>query len=276
MSTDLQLKVMTYNVLYGFHERDGTTMIFREERARAAGELMRAQAADVVALTEGAYCGPGGRIVRQDYAAMLGLPHVACVGHEGEWGSVLVSRFPIAHVERLPLGRSPNGAPPSALRATLACGDRELHVDVVHPSPTVSERERIEAFAPVLATARTPGILLGDFNALSDEDDYQEATLVAQLRGNVPDPEALAARMLDRGLIASIRAAGLIDTLPVARRTHSLPTRLSRPGATQGAKLRIDYIFVSPGIRVLDAEILQPALADAVSDHYPVVATLGL
>src|SRR6185503_6159061 len=124
-----------------------------------------------------------------------------------------------------------------ALRATLDCEGRPLHVDLVHPSPSITELERVQAFEPLLATARRPYLLLGDFNALSDEDPYHQETLVAELAGNVPDPPALAARMLDRRLIAAVRAAGLADTMPLAARTHSLPTRLPRPHATQGARL---------------------------------------
>ena len=115
---------MTYNLLYGSHERDGDTLLFQDDRARAAREVIRAESPDVLALTEAAYRGSGGRVVRQDFARLLGMPHVACLGDEGEWANVLVSRFPIAHVEQLPLGGNPRHAPPTALRATLACDAR--------------------------------------------------------------------------------------------------------------------------------------------------------
>ncbi len=272
----MRFRVMTYNALYGFHERSDEALIYREERAGAARDVVRAEAPDVVALTEGAYFGHRGRVVRHDFAAMFALPHVACAGSEGEWGNVLVSRFPIVRAERLPLGRSPKGAPPSALRATLDCGGREVHIDVVHPSPHVAESERVEAFAPLLATMRTPYILLGDFNALSDEDDYSAEALVAQMQGHVAEPEAVAARMLDRKLLASVRASGLVDTLAPEGRTHTIPSRLDRPHATQGARIRIDYIFASRDLRVLHSEIIQRPPTDEVSDHYPVVATLEL
>jgi hypothetical protein len=46
---------MTYNVLYGFHERHEQTFIHQPERARAVTEVVRAEAPDLLALTEGAY-----------------------------------------------------------------------------------------------------------------------------------------------------------------------------------------------------------------------------
>ncbi|MBA2538327.1 MAG: hypothetical protein H0V17_01725, partial [Deltaproteobacteria bacterium] len=104
----MQLKVMTYNLLYGFHERTDKMLVYREERAHAAQRVVRAEAPDVIALTEAAYCGAAGRIIRHDFATMFELPHVATAGFEGEWTNVLISRFPILHAERLELGRSPS------------------------------------------------------------------------------------------------------------------------------------------------------------------------
>jgi endonuclease/exonuclease/phosphatase family metal-dependent hydrolase len=80
--------------------------------------------------------------------------------------------------------------------------------------------------------------------------------------------------MLDRQLVAAVRSHGLTDALEPARRTHTLPTRLPRPGSTQGAELRIDYIFVSRELRVARAEVIHSDAADRASDHYPVVAEI--
>jgi len=276
----MQLTVMTYNLLYAFHERQGHAMIFQEDRAEAAREVVRAAAPDILGLTEAVYCGLRGRILRPDYAGLFGLKHLYAAGYEGEWAGCLLSRFPIAQAERLPLGRGAgrsDGADRiSAIRAVLDCGGRALHVDLVHPSPKIFESERVEAMEPLLRSAQRPYLLLGDFNALSDEDPYEHATLVRQLRGNVDQPEALAARMLDRRLIAAVRSYDLVDTLAPADRTHTLPTRLPRPGATQGAELRIDYIFASRELRVERAEVIKSAAAERASDHYPLLAVCDL
>ena len=275
----MQLKVMTYNFLYGFHERRGHEMIFREERARAVREVVCAEAPDILGLTEAAYCGLHGRVLRPDYQAMFGLEYLFTAGYEGEWASCLLSRYPIIHAERHPLGRgdgrSDGATLISAIRATVDCAG-PLQVDLVHPSPKITEAERVEAMLPLLRSVRKPYLLMGDFNALSDEDPYDHGTLVRQLRGNVEQPESLATRMLDRQLIAAVRAAGLVDALPSSHRSHTLPTKLPRPGATQGAELRIDYIFASADLRVEHAEIIKSDAADRASDHYPVVTVIEL
>jgi exodeoxyribonuclease III len=163
----------------------------------------------------------------------------------------------------------------SALRATLDCNGRGVHVDVVHPSPAITEAERVEAFLPLLATIERPYLMIGDLNALSDEDRYDHATLVRELSGHIDDPDALATRMLDRQLVAAIRASGLADIAPPGRR-HTLPTRLPRPHATQGARLRLDYIFASSEFRAERVEVIESGAADRASDHYPLIADLVL
>jgi endonuclease/exonuclease/phosphatase family metal-dependent hydrolase len=272
----MRLTLMTYNLLYGSHERDGGSLVRREERAAAAREVILAEAPDVLGLTEAVFIARDGAPIRDDFAAHLGMPHVRAAGFPGEWANCVVSRHPIAHAERIPLGATEEGAPISALRAVIDCGDRRLHVDVCHPSPKVLESERAAAFAPLVESAGRPYVLMGDFNALSDEDPYDPAVLVAELAGNVPEPLALATRMMDRQLIAALRARGLRDAMPVTARRHTLPTRLSRPHATQGARLRIDYVFVSEEIGVERAGVVWSEEADRASDHYPVVAILTI
>ena len=98
----------------------------------------------------------------------------------------------------------------------------------------MTEAERVAAFAPLLASRGTPYILLGDFNALDDTEPYTVAGLTAQMSEIVVDRRALAARMLDRQLLASVRAGGLVDALPVARRTHHDPDAAVPPACDAG------------------------------------------
>jgi endonuclease/exonuclease/phosphatase family metal-dependent hydrolase len=267
---------MTYNLLYAFHERVGDTMLLQEDRCGPAAAVVRACAPDIIGVTEAVYCGSGrGRLLRPDYARMFGLPHVHAAGFDGDWGNCVVSRFPIRHSECLPLGGGRLGVTSCAVRVTLDCDGRDVHVDVVHPSPSITETERVEAFRPLLASLKRPYLMIGDLNALSDEDPYDQATLVKELTGHVKDPEAHAKRMLDRQLVALIREHGLRDIAPAGRR-HTLPTRLPRSHATQGARLRLDYIFTSEEFRAGQAEVIENETTDRVSDHYPIFADVEL
>lgn len=72
-----------------------------------------------------------------------------------------------------------------------------------------------------------------------------------------------------------MRAHGLRDLAPPGRR-HTLPTRLPRPHATQGARLRLDYIFASADFHAGRVEVVETEASDCASDHYPLVADLVL
>lgn len=270
----MKLKVMAYNLLYAFHERHGRAMIAHDERAQAAREVIRAEAPDVLALTEAVYGGYHNLFHRPDYQQMFGLEHLAQACYPGDWGNCLLSRFPIVRSERRQLGQNARNVVMPALRATLDVAGRPLHIDVVHPSPNVPEAERVAAFRPLLESRASPYLLTGDFNALSDEDPYDLDTMIEQMLPYIPEPGPLARKMLDRQLIAEIRAAGLRDAFPVESRTHTLPTALDRPHATQGARLRIDYVFASPEFRVEHAAVIRSDAAERASDHYPIVVVL--
>ena len=40
----MRIKVMGYNLLYAFHDRQGRAMVFHPDRAAAAAEVIRAKA----------------------------------------------------------------------------------------------------------------------------------------------------------------------------------------------------------------------------------------
>jgi endonuclease/exonuclease/phosphatase family metal-dependent hydrolase len=185
-----------------------------------------------------------------------------------------VSRYPITSATRIPLGRHPAGYTMSAIRALVDAGEHgRWRFDLVHPSPHIPEAERAAAFEPLLARTIEPRVVLGDFNALSDEDPYTHEALVADMLPHVKEPAELATTMLDRQLVARLRASGLRDTMPVDARTHTIPTRLER-ASTNGAKLRIDYVLVSDGIASSNSRVIQSDAADRASDHYPIVVDL--
>jgi endonuclease/exonuclease/phosphatase family metal-dependent hydrolase len=274
MSNSLfRFRIMTYNILYGSHERIGGELVFQPSRADAAREVVRAEAPDVLALTEAAYCDKQGRKIRQDFQAMFGLPFCYVEGAEGDWTSAVLSRFPFTEADRIPLGTNPKGITASALRVKL---DGPIRVDIVHPSPDLTEAERVAVFRPLLEPTAEARVVTGDFNALSDEDPYTVEALALEMTPYVADPLALARRMLDRELVAEARRHGLRDALPVDARRHTLPTLLPRPHATQGARIRIDHVLVSDALRVLGGRVVQSEAADRASDHYPVVVDLEL
>ncbi|MBI4145685.1 endonuclease/exonuclease/phosphatase family protein [Candidatus Woesearchaeota archaeon] len=271
----MKIKVMTYNVLYGLHNRDGNLILLDLARMRAVRNIVRAEKPDILGLTEAVYCEfwtsqDRNRIIRVDYEQLFGLKHSYATGFEQEWGSMILSKFPILHAERLQLGKNHRGESVSAIRATLDVNGKRVHVDVVHPAPKISDNDRVTAFAPLLKTFTAPYLMIGDFNSLSEEDAYDRKKLIREIPANGKEARVVADRMLVRNLIPSVRSHGLEDTLPKNNRTHTIPTK----SKGREPKLRLDYIFASRDFKVISSRVIKNKLTETASDHYPVVAEL--
>ncbi|MGY1812140.1 endonuclease/exonuclease/phosphatase family protein [Blastococcus sp. SYSU D00820] len=168
-------------------------------------------------------------------------------GDRRQYGNAVLSRLPVlvSDVHRLPGG----GEPRSALRTLLELDGGTLWVTATHLT-TRSAAERAEqaaALAALHTDAMAAGVVVGDFNARPDADE------LAALRERFGDAWELAH---DRGDQAGWRFWHAGDGL-----THPA-------GAPHR---RIDQVWVSPGVTVASARVLDAAGA---SDHLPVVVDL--
>lgn len=226
------LRVATYNILAGTHGLDEVIA------------AVRSFDADLVALQEvDSRTRRSGRVDQpQVIADGLGM-HVAFVEHRrydgGRIGVALLSRHPLANVERIAL---PDGVL-ATLRADVTIAGRVVHVFVVHLRPTdprqplarqrATDATRLREADAVLVRATAepvPTIVLGDFNA----------------RGNGPEYAAFADH--------------LDDACPDGGATWP----------TSFPLVRIDYVWTSAAFARVDC----PRFSPVASDHRPVVADL--
>jgi endonuclease/exonuclease/phosphatase family metal-dependent hydrolase len=161
-----------------------------------------------------------------------------------QYGNALLSRLPVvsSDLHRLPGG----GEPRTALRAQVDLGGAALSVTTTHLSNS-SAADRAAQAAAVAALPATPGVLVGDLNA-----DPGAAELQA-LRERLADAWEQAADRTDQSGRFSLRRD--------AGRTH--PAR--RP------RVRIDQVWVTAGVTVTDARVLDAA---GTSDHHPLLVDL--
>jgi endonuclease/exonuclease/phosphatase family metal-dependent hydrolase len=168
-------------------------------------------------------------------------------GLRRQYGNALLSRLPILISDVHPLPGS--GEPRSALRTMVELDGAALWVTTTHLS-TRSPEERAEQIAAIAQLHTEPmetGVLVGDFNA------DPRAPELARLTGRFTDAWELAPDREDR--------AGW--RFWQARRGGTHPAR--RPHR------RIDQVWVSPGVGVSRAHVLDGAGA---SDHLPLVVDL--
>lgn len=226
------LRVATYNILAGKHGLDDVAAAIRSFDA------------DLVALQEvDSRTRRSGRVDQPHVIAQALGMEVGFVDHRrfdgGRIGVALLSRHPVANVERIAL---PGGVL-AALRADVTIAGRVVRVFVVHLHPTdprespaqqrsmdATRRREAEAVLLLATSQNAPTIVLGDFNARSNSPEY------------------------------AAFADHFTDACPEG-------------GATWPASfplVRIDYVWTSAALVRLDCPRFEPS----TSDHRPVVADL--
>lgn len=181
----MELRIMTYNILHGadfaVHLAEHREVI---DLAKTAGTI-RHIGADICGLNEVRGKGQTSGYTAQADAigAYLGFHHVfgrsIYVGGTEPYGNGLVSRYPIASTEVIPIPDPvyADGAVPAEAesRSVLRCTfrfreDKTLTVLTTHFGLTLPERENAAALVRTLLEAeKGPAVLLGDFNSTPDE-----------------------------------------------------------------------------------------------------------
>jgi endonuclease/exonuclease/phosphatase family metal-dependent hydrolase len=163
-----------------------------------------------------------------------------------QYGNALLSRLPIQRSDVHPLPGG--GEPRSALRALVELDGGALWVTTTHlSSSSAADRAAQAATVATLQPAAEPGVLVGDLNA-----DAGAAELDVLREQFIDGWEQAQDRTDQAGRFSLHAGQGL---------TH--PAR--RP------RVRIDQVWVSPGVAVADARVLDGA---ATSDHHPLLVDL--
>lgn len=268
----MQVKVMNYNILHGFHSLDHKP---ENERLSAAQEVVRKEDPDILVLTEACYGAqkPGGGGIFMDYSKLFGFANYRFAKRgDAEWGSAILSKYPITSMQNNERGMQ------NHVRTTIDLKGIPLMLDVAHPHPSVSEEDKAKYFKEVvLPNHSAPYVLTGDFNSISPQDNYERADLIAGLQGQVRGPEAVVDSWLKILVVPVLTSAGLVDTyrsIHPRSSTYTIPTDFLSKDKRSG--VRIDYIFASPDIKVKDAYVIQNAQTNIASDHHPTVAVLEI
>ena len=180
----MELRLMTYNILHGMDSALWLTEKRAEIDLSGTAGTIREVGADICALNEVRGAGLTAEYTAQADAigGYLGFHHVfgrsIYVGGTEPYGNGLVSRYPIASSEVIPIpdpivdGRVPDGVESrSVLRCTFDfAGGKHLTVLATHFGLSLPERENAAALCrKLLETEENPTILLGDFNSTPDE-----------------------------------------------------------------------------------------------------------
>jgi len=261
---------LNYNILHGFYSEKHK---LEEKRLKAAQEVVRLEDPDILVLTEACY-GIGDKRdydIKMDYGKLFSFPNYTYARRgDYEWGSAILSKYSIIHTKNNERGMRQH------VRSIIDLNGKDLMVDIAHPHPDLSEEEKLTYFKElVLPGHKALYILAGDFNAISDQDNYNREKLISGLTGHEKNPEKLVDSMLKTLVAPYIRSLGLVDTYKAVnpnKFSYTIPTDLL--SKNKDSAMRMDFIFCSPDIKVKDAYVIKNSKTEVGSDHYPIVAVL--
>lgn len=267
----MDLKILTWNVLYGFHDYpdDARRPKLNESRLEAAKEVVAQEKPDIFVITEACFAMHNSYREILDYKREFKFPYAAYGQWQDEWGNMVLSRFPIAFEVKKAGWRT-------MLKTQVTIDNKVLYLDVMHPSPQESDAMKIAGYHQALARPGTPYLLTGDFNALSDEDAhwYKKKALIEAFKVFDKTPKESVERLLDISFIPWLRKTKLTDAMPVKERKPTIPTHFV--SKDKAGAMRLDYFFVDEEVDVISAKTIYNANTENASDHYPICLTIKI
>jgi len=275
------IKIVWYNVLRGFHkkEEDGS-LTFEPKRLEATKKIISKLNPDILFLGEADFnpnCkfkGPKTQIV--DYGKIFKYKHVyySKTDKTSRKGEAIFSKFPFK-AKYLSKGENTH------IKSIFSINLKKINIDIIHPYPTISEKEKTKWVDKVLSASIKPHILLGDLNALSPNDKYKPRNLFKMFFPMQKDKKLTDKNVKDSLqtlMIRKVLNAGLIDTFKEKNNQQEItfPTKKYSPFKDKSVGIRIDYIFCSDNFKVLESGIDKNKLSEIASDHYPIYANLEL
>ncbi len=275
---------MSYNIERGFHSQNH---VLEQERMHAAQHAVREVHPDLLALTEACYGGKNSQGILMNYQDIFGFPYGCFAGYPffgprrgDEGGNCLLSQIPL-QAEAIFLAHK------GAVRGTFSLEERVLTIDVIHPSYSVEDREKIKTLQPLLSTRKNPYLLTGDFNTVHPEDQYDWNQLVIDLKSYNPGigtAERTVSNWQKAEFISWLLGLGLRDAFPKHRRESTVPTKTVQTRMQNAQKntsgtpsgVRLDFFFVSPEVEVGDCFVLKNQYTERASDHYPIVGIFNV
>ena len=272
----MKLKILNYNILHGFYPYDlSISKLLDTKRLKAVQEIIKLENPDIVVFTEACFAQNNIFNIKMDYPRLFDFKYHfhANVIHASiinEWGSSLLSKFPIKEAENYSMKKR------GLLRAVLDIKGTLVNIDVLHPHPKLSENEKARFMKNCLRDIKNPYILVGDLNAISPQDNYNKTKLIKGFNTFQDNAEGKINDFMKFSVIKEILNVGLKDTFKVCNKKFDFTIPTDYLSKNKDSGIRIDYIFCSKEFKVLDAKIIKNELTNRASDHYPVTALLEI
>lgn len=265
-----QLRIMSYNVLYGF--MNDSVTIDRHLK------FIKAWDADIVAYQE--MNGFNQRSLEK-LAQQYAHPYALQSKVDG-WPVAITSKYPPVNFKKVV---------ENMWHSYLYCKIKGVHIFVIHFSPRQYEKRRYEVENIIAQAAEIPDdepiLIMGDFNALDARDsvNYGTALLDAMIDEETDSRiRNLNNKTIDYSVLNKLKTAGFVDTYWLNNTTFesSMPTFKDGQGNINSSKAghprRIDFIWANETAArlVVKSGIIKNEDTHYISDHYPTFVELTL
>ncbi|HLC78511.1 MAG TPA: endonuclease/exonuclease/phosphatase family protein [Candidatus Nanoarchaeia archaeon] len=268
----MKIKLVCYNILNGI-TTDGKPYILDKKRRDAVIEIINEEKPDVLALCEAWFWPFAKKDSLKNIERLVdSLTKTQFPSEEVfRYAPVIFSRFPITYQNLSEYHRK-------LVRSKIRVGTKEITLDLYHPSPDkITEEEKASFLGKHIDKIMPRHILAGDFNTASPHDNYDAAKLLrgySTFMGN-------AAGERVRGLMAAetvrlVLSKGFVDSYKIKEQKEKYTVPTDFRSKNKDSSVRIDYIFCSKDIKVIDSGIIKNKFTEIASDHYPIYAVLEI
>jgi endonuclease/exonuclease/phosphatase family metal-dependent hydrolase len=145
------------------------------------------------------------------------------------------------------------------------------NVFYVHLDPR-SEEERLKEFQIILKKLERSktNIIMGDFNSLSPNDNYNKKVLLKKLKQN--KVKKFGVKKIKFDVIKKIEKSGFVDIFKYLHKKFepSTPTKFNTD-INHKEKVRIDYAFIDKKHinKIKNCKVHKSKKTETASDHYP-------
>lgn len=251
------MRIATYNLFEG--AQDTYTLV---------KQFVDKHAIDIICIQEANGWQDGNPSKLKDFSCSTGLLHYTFGDSNTRFKLATFSRPPFVNASIIT-----DGFWHAAIASTIRYCGRDLDLWNVHANPQ-DEESRLKEAEQITKRLGRNAIVMGDINSLSRSDDY---------------PSSLVDKLSERGITkfgnGSLRfdvtdyfsSHGLVDlAAAVHANVPTVPTPANKD-MYHAAEMRLDYMFATNGLltAIKDISVIKDELTHKISDHYPVVLTLG-
>lgn len=255
------MRILHYNIFRG-----------GDDRLPAIAALVQYYNPDILGILEANSWEQNGQMMLKYFSKIVALPYFDIAVPESDFSLVtLIKKNPTLFIREFDGFHHALSGVVINLRNNATLAVIFYHANPYSEEVRVVEVRRIAEYAHQF----THAVVMGDFNALSPHDPYNQSELLATLRS--ANIKKFGAEVLTFDAITAFENAGMIDVAVALHAPHesTVPTSFNIDAMHQ-VPMRLDYAFVTTSLVpfIERIEVIKNEITENASDHYPLILTI--